>query len=152
MLCDFSPASPFAVKRPSAKYRILLVEDWAPWRRCIRSMLRAHTELQVIAEASDGLEGIQKVQELQPDLILLDIGLPHLNGIDTAKRIQQVAPRAKVIFVTQNTDAEVVRAALNNGAKGYVLKVDTASELLPAIEAALRDQKFVSRRLQGPEL
>ena len=112
-------------------------------------MLRARTDLQVIHEASDALEGIQKIQELQPDLILLDIGLSRLNGIDAAKRIQQVAPSAKVIFVTQNTDTEVVRAALNNGAKGYVLKMDTGSELVPAIEAVLRGQKFVSRRLQG---
>ena len=88
---------------------------------------------EIVGEAGDGLEAVQKAQELKPDLILLDIGLPSLNGIEVAKRIRQVAPNAGIIFLTLNSDKEMVRAALNTGAQGYVLKTDAGRDLLPAL-------------------
>jgi DNA-binding NarL/FixJ family response regulator len=100
--------------------------------------------LGVIGEASDGLEAVQKAETLKPDLILLDIGLPYLNGIETENRLCRLVPSAKVLFLTQNNDADIVWAALSNGALGYVLKTDAGSELLPAIKAILRGEKFVS--------
>jgi DNA-binding NarL/FixJ family response regulator len=83
---------------------VLVVEDFEPFRRFIRSMLQKRPEFQVICEVSDGLEAVRRAGELQLDLILLDIGLPNLNGIEAAKRIRQVAPGTKIIFVTQNSD------------------------------------------------
>ena len=120
--------------------RIMVVDDFQEWRQQIRSILEARPELAVIAEAVDGLEAVQKAQELKPDLILLDIGLPNLNGLQAANRIHQVAPDAAIIFLTQNSDEELVQAALRSGAQGYVLKAKASSELLPAIEQALRDE------------
>ena len=104
--------------------------------------------LQVVGEASDGLEAVQKAQVLKPDLILLDIGLPNLNGIEAAKRISRVVHGSKVIFLTVESNADVARVALTNGAQAYVLKSDAATELLPAIEAVLRGERFVSSGLK----
>lgn len=112
----------------------------------VHSTLANEKQWNVIAEVADGLEAVYEAQRLQPDLILLDIGLPSLNGVDAARRINQVAPKAKIVFVTQNTDTDVIRAALDTGAQGYVLKADAAT-LAFAIKAVLRGEKFVSKRL-----
>jgi DNA-binding NarL/FixJ family response regulator len=98
-------------------------------------MLQAQPELRVVGEIADVLEAVQQAQELKPDLILLDVAIPNLNGIEAANRIRQVAPGAKIIFLTQISDKDVVRTALSTGAEGYVLKTDAGSELSLAIEA-----------------
>ena len=90
------------------------------------------------------MEAVQKAEELQPDLILLDIGLPGLDGLEAANRIRQVAPDSPIIFLTQNKDKYTVRAALNSGARGYVLKTDAGSELLTAVAGVLDGDDFVS--------
>jgi DNA-binding NarL/FixJ family response regulator len=126
---------------------VLVVDDYEPWRQRIRiSTLRWMPHTRVV-EASDGLEAVQIAPELNPDLVLLDLGLPNLNGIEVAHRLCKTVPDAKVIFLSQETDEEVVRAALSNGAKGYVVKIDAESELLPAMEAVLRGETFVSSRV-----
>ena len=130
---------------------ILVADDFEGWRRQVRSLLRARPEWQVIAEASDGLEAVQKAEELKPDLILLDIGLPKLNGIEGARRIRQLSPRSKIVFLSLYNSLDVVQAALGTGALGYVLKSDARSELLPAVDAVLRSKQFVSSSLQGHE-
>jgi DNA-binding NarL/FixJ family response regulator len=107
--------------------RILLADDVEGWRHQVRLLLQARPEWQVIAEASDGPETIQKAEELKPDLIVLDIGLPILNGIEAARRIRQLSPSSKVVFLSQNNDRDVVRAALGMGALGYVHKTDARS-------------------------
>ena len=107
-------------------------------------MLEARPEFQIVGEASDGLEAVQRAQELKPDLILLDISLPNLNGIEAETRLSQLVPSARVLFLTQNKDAYLARAALSNGAQGYVLKTDAGRELFPAIKAVLRGGTFVS--------
>jgi DNA-binding NarL/FixJ family response regulator len=114
-------------------------------------VLQARPEWQVIAEASDGLEAVQKAQGVKPDLILLDIGLPKLNGIEAARRIQQLSPSSKIIFLSQNNNLDIVRAALSTGACGYVRKTDVKRELLPAMDAVLRGKQFVSSSLKGRE-
>jgi DNA-binding NarL/FixJ family response regulator len=131
--------------------RVLVVEDFEPYRQFIASKLEGRRDLQVIGEASDGLEAAQKAEELKPDLILLDIGLPRLNGIEASHRISTVVPGAKILFVTQNNDADVVRALLGNGVSGYVLKVDANTELLPAVDAVLQGEQFVSASLNYGE-
>ena len=100
---------------------------------------------------SDGSEAIQKAEELNPDLILLDIGLPKLNGIEAARQIRQFSPNSRIVFLSQNNDSDIVRAALSTGALGYVHKTDAQSELLPAVDAVLRGKQFVSSSLKGYE-
>jgi DNA-binding NarL/FixJ family response regulator len=134
---------------PNPSFRILVVDDFEPWRQQICSMLREQPELRVIAEVGDGLEGVQKAQELKPDLILLDVGLPNLDGIKAANRIRQVAPDAKIIFLTQNSDKDIIQAALSTGAKGYVLKTDAGRELFTAVAGVLGGDDFVSSGING---
>jgi DNA-binding NarL/FixJ family response regulator len=134
---------------PYSSVRILLVDDYEPWRKNISSELRKMSEFQIVGEVADGVEAVQRAQELKPDLILLDIGLPGLNGIEVANRLHQLVPQAKILFLSENHDAEVVRAALSDGARGYVVKVDTGSELLPAITAILRGERYVSCGIRG---
>src|SRR5207247_1179587 len=105
-------------------------------------MLETRPELQVIGRVSDGLEAVQKAEKLQPDLILLDIGLPTLSGIEAARRIRKLSPESKIIFLTQESSADLVREALSLGAKGYVVKAKAGSELLIAIEAVQKAEKL----------
>jgi CheY-like chemotaxis protein len=113
-------------------------------------LFQARPEWQVIAEAADGPEAIQKAEELKPDLIVLDIGLPKLNGIEAARQIRQLSPSSKILFLSQNNDLDVVRAALGT-AQCYVYKTDFGRDFLPAIQAVLRGQPFVSSTLKGRE-
>jgi DNA-binding NarL/FixJ family response regulator len=132
--------------------RVLVVEDYEHWRRYFSTALQKQPELQVIGEVSDGLEAVQKAEELQPDLILLDIGLPTLNGIEAARRIRKLSSESKILFVSQETSADVVQEALSTGAHGYVVKSDARSELLPAVEAVLQGKRFVSASFSGHDL
>jgi DNA-binding NarL/FixJ family response regulator len=127
---------------------ILIVEDFERFRRSVSLHLRRSAKFQAIHEASDGLEAVQRAEELQPDLILLDIGLPSLNGIEAARRIRRASPNSKILFVSQESSAEVVQEALHLGAHGYLLKVDAAGELLPAVDAVLEGRQYLSRRLR----
>ncbi len=126
---------------------ILVVDDYEPFRRFLCETLKARPELNVVGEASNGIEAIQKARDLKPDLLLLDIGLPKLSGIEAARRIHKINPEAKVLFISQNNDADVITAALSNGAKGYISKATANADLLPAIEAVLRGDPFVSSQL-----
>jgi DNA-binding NarL/FixJ family response regulator len=128
--------------------RILTVDDHEPFRRFLRLKLQERPELQIIGEASDGLQAVHKAEELQPDVILLDIGLPTLNGIAAAHQISRLVPRATILFLSQENDPDIVAEALSNGAKGFVHKQDANTDLLLAIETALRGDRFVSTRLE----
>jgi DNA-binding NarL/FixJ family response regulator len=129
--------------------RILVVDDYESWRRQARLLLQAYPELQIICEASDGSEAVQKAEELRPDLILLDIGLPKLNGLEAARHIRMLAPESKILFLTQESSADVVQEALSLGAQGYVLKARAGTELLAAVQAVLQGKQFVSSDLSG---
>jgi len=128
--------------------RVLMVDDFLPWLRLVRVMLESKKDLNIIGEAVDGLEAVQKAQQLQPDLILLDIGLPTLNGIGAAHRIRELSPKSRILFVSNETSVEVVEEAFRLGARGYLLKTDAASELLLAVDAILRGEQFVGSRLR----
>ena len=106
-------------------------------------MLEQRPEFQVIGQASDGIEAIVKAEWLQPDLILLDIGLPKLNGIRTAEQIRKIAPHSKILFLSQENSPDVIQAALDLGALGYLYKTRTHQDLLPAIESVLAGKQFV---------
>ena len=129
--------------------RVLVVDDYEPWRRYCLTTLRNEQGLQVVGEVADGLEAVQQAQELQPDLILLDIGLPTLNGIEAARRIRNVSSASKILFVSENRSADIAEEALSTGSGGYVIKSDAERELLPAIEAILAGKRFVSASLAG---
>jgi DNA-binding NarL/FixJ family response regulator len=124
--------------------RILLVDDFEPWRCYVATALQKKPELEIVGEAIDGLEAAQKAQQLQPDLVLLDIGIPKLNGIEAGRRIRELSPNSKILFASENRCWEIIEKALCIGAGGYVVKSAAAGELLPAVEAVLSGQRFVS--------
>jgi DNA-binding NarL/FixJ family response regulator len=126
-----------------APFRILVVDDFEPWRRTIVSMIEEDAELQVIHEASDGLEAVQMCQELQPDLVLLDVGLPKLSGFEAARQIRVVSPESKILFLSAIPSQDLIREALRIGATGYIAKADALRDLLPAVRAAVADQEFL---------
>ena len=129
--------------------RILVVDDSEPFRQFVCSTLRKRPELQVIAEASDGLQAVQKAGELKPDLIVLDIGLPNLNGIQAARQIRKLSPPSRIIFLSQESSADAVQEALDLGASGYVVKTHAARSLLAAVDAVLLGGRFVSAGVSG---
>jgi DNA-binding NarL/FixJ family response regulator len=123
----------------SATVSILVVEDFKEWREEIRRILQARPDWKIVYEACDGPDGVQKAAEPQPRIVLLDMGLPTLNGIEAARIIFQRSPKSRIIFLTETTDSEIRSAAMSTGASGYVIKSNAAHELLDAIAAALRD-------------
>jgi DNA-binding NarL/FixJ family response regulator len=121
-----------------------VVDDYEPWRRFVRSTLEKLAEVGIIGEASDGPQAVQQAQQLQPDLIVLDIGLPTFNGIEAARQIRQLSPNSKLVFLSENRSSDVVEEALRTGANGYVVKSNAARDLSPALEAVIQGQQFVS--------
>jgi DNA-binding NarL/FixJ family response regulator len=122
--------------------RVLVVEDFLPFRRFVCSSLEKLAGVQVIGEVSDGLEAVRKAEELHPDLILLDIGLPSLNGLEAARQIRRLSPESKIIFVTQESSADVVEEAFSLGALGYVVKTRAEDELLAAVQAVILGNRY----------
>jgi DNA-binding NarL/FixJ family response regulator len=133
----------------TSSIRVLVVEDSEEFRKLISTMLGERLELQIVGEETDGLRALQRAEELQPDLILLDIGLPSLNGIEVARQILKLSPKSKILFLSQKLSAGVVREALGTGAHGYVVKIDAGSELLIGVSAVLQGDQFVGRRFAG---
>lgn len=137
------------IKTADAKVRILVVDDNEAFRRFVTSTFRDRQNLTVVGEASDGLEAVQRAEALQPDLILLDIGLPEVNGLEAARQIRRLAPNARIIFLTQESASDVVAEALSLGAWGYVAKVQAGRDLMVALDAVLQGQRFVSSSVNG---
>jgi two-component system nitrate/nitrite response regulator NarL len=131
--------------------RILIVDDFDLWKGFVIARLRERPDLTIVGFASDGLQAVQKAEELQPDLVLLDMMLPKLNGIEAARQIRGVAPLAKILFVSSESDSESVQTAFQAGGSGYVSKMEAAAGLLDGIDAVLRGEKFVSPGLADSE-
>ena len=112
---------------------MLLVEDYKPFLELVSSTLSKRPEIQIVGQASDGLEAVRKAEQLRPDLIVLDIGLPSLNGLEAARLIRDVSPNSKILFLTIESSDDVIEKALSFGACGYIHKARTATELLPAV-------------------
>ena len=129
--------------------RILVVDDFDPWRRFVSSTFQQRKDLQILLEVSDGPEAIYCGEDLRPDLVVLDIGLPNLNGIEAARRIFRFVPGTKIIFVSEERSAEIADEALRTGGSAYVVKSHAAGELLRSIEAALQGNRFTSTGLTG---
>jgi|SRR5271163_4386174 len=153
LICDRSGIRPlgvrmerrFAGREHLGPIRILIVDDFAPWRRAVRSILAEDGDLEVIGESSDGLEAVQKSKELQPDLVLLDIQLPTMNGLKAAREIREISPGTKILFLSSYQDIEVMRDALRVGA-GFVVKADAARDLLPLLRAVIQNEPFLRFR------
>jgi len=137
------------IKIADAKVRILVVDDNESFLRFVTSTFRDRQNLTVVGEAGDGLEAVQRAEALQPDLILLDIGLPERNGLEAARQISRLAPNARIIFLTQESAPDVVAEALSLGAWGYVAKVQAGRDLMVALDTVLQGQRFVSSSLNG---
>jgi len=121
---------------------VLIADDFEAFRKFLRSALQ-EVGFQTVVEVSDGLEAVEKAAELQPALVLLDIQMPNLDGLKAATRIRSLAPKSRVLFISQNTDPDIVRYALRDGAAGYLCKSGIHRELLPAIQAVLSGKRFV---------
>jgi DNA-binding NarL/FixJ family response regulator len=126
--------------------RMLLVDDYEPWCSFVFSIVEKDPELQLVGEVSDGLTAVDKAKELEPDLILLDIGLPKLNGFAAARWIREIVPKSKILFLSQESSSDIVREALEIGA-GFVVKTDAGKELLPAIRTVIQGKPFLSNKL-----
>jgi DNA-binding NarL/FixJ family response regulator len=129
--------------------RVLVAEDCEPLRRFVCATIEKLPQFQIIGEASDGLAAIQKAQELQAEMILLDINLPKLNGFEVARRIREHFPQLKIIFFSADCAFQTAQEAFRMGAYGYIVKSDAGTELVPALEAVLQGKQFVSASLAG---
>lgn len=127
--------------------RILVVDDFESWRHFIVSALSKQPHLRIVAEVSDGIAAVEKAKELQPELILLDIGLPSLNGIEACRRIRQLSPGSRILFISEHRSSEIVTEAISSGGCGYVLKSCAGNDLLNAVADVLDGRPFVSSSL-----
>ena len=129
-------------------HRVLVVEDHEPFRRVICEVLQRRGDVLIVGEAADGLDAIRQAEALRPDVVMLDIGLPTLSGLEVAGRIRASVPDAKLMFVTNESSLEVVEQAFRRGAHGYVYKPRVQRDVLPVLEAIIRGGRFVSGGLE----
>ena len=127
--------------------QILVVDDSLPWQRFVQNHLEAEPEFKVIYIAASGSEGVQKSKGLQPEVVLMDVSLPGMNGIEAARQIRGVSPDSKILFLSSMDDIALIQAAFEVGGSGYVFKWDAGRDLIPAIRVILLGQRFVSRSL-----
>ena len=127
--------------------RILVVDDHEVVRKVVCSLLSSDPALEVVCQTSDGENAVKKAEELQPDVVLLDISLPGISGIEAGRRIRKVSPDSRIIFLSQHDSIQMVEDALRVGGHGYVTKMDAGGELLKAIRTVSEGKRFVSRRI-----
>ncbi|HWC17482.1 MAG TPA: response regulator transcription factor [Terriglobales bacterium] len=123
------------------------MDDFEPWRRFVSAMLQINEQMQIVGEAADGFIAVKRAKELQPDLILLDIDLPGLNGIEAARRIRESCPKSKILFASVECSKHMATEALRTGAHGYLVKSHAGRELLPALKAVVHNERFISDSL-----
>jgi DNA-binding NarL/FixJ family response regulator len=128
--------------------KILVVDDFLPWQCFVQRMFESEMDLKIIATAADGREAVQKATELQPDVILMDVSLPKLNGFEATRNIRMLSPASLILFLSEHCGPDIIEAAFQAGASGYVLKTDSALDLLTGIRAILCGRKFVSHSLK----
>ncbi len=127
--------------------RILIADDHEVARRGIRSLLETHSGWEICGEAKDGREAVELGGALKPDIFLLDIGMPNLNGLDAARQILAVNPDARILILTIHDSEQVVREVLSAGARGFLLKSDAGRDLLAAVEALQQRRTFFTPRV-----
>ena len=129
--------------------RVLVVDDHAIVRRTICELLSRDPTLDVVCQTASGEEAVQKAQELQPDLVLMDISLPGMSGIEAARQVRSVSPKSYIIFLSQHDSLQMANEAMKAGGHGYITKIDAASELLAAIRSVREGNRFVSQRIRS---
>jgi len=135
--------SPSIVTKPHPpELKILVADDHELMRRGVRSLLEAEHGWKVVGEASNGQELLKKAQDIKPDIIVLDIGMPVLNGLEASRRLKKILPAVKILILSMHDSEQMARAVLESGARGYVTKADTARDLVLAIEAICRNKTF----------
>jgi len=127
-----------------ARRRIVIAEDYTILREGLRSLLSSHPEFEIVGEAEDGQEAIRSVDKLKPDLALMDLSMPRMNGMDAIKEIKKRSPQTKVLVLTVHKTEEYIHAALQAGADGYILKDSTHAELGLAIKNILEGKRYIS--------
>ena len=127
--------------------RVLIADDHEVARRGIRALLEAHPGWEVCGEAKDGREAVELAHTLKPDLILLDIGMPNLNGLEAARQILAASPEATILILTMQDSDHVVREVLRAGARGFLLKSDAGRDLVAAVEALQGQRTFFTTRV-----
>src|SRR5437763_16650187 len=128
-------------------FRILVADDHEVVRKGLVSLLQAQPEWQVCGEAGDGREAVEKALELKPDVLILDIGMPTLNGLEATRQILKTNPHARVLILTLHDSDQVVREVLNAGARGFLLKSDAARDLVAAVEALRHDKTYFTSKV-----
>ena len=131
----------------TSRYRILLADDHALFRQGLRMILSGRPDLEILGEAGDGLELLRQLRTLNPQIVLLDISMPHLRGLEAIPEIKNVSPAAKIVILTMHKSEEFLIQAIAAGADGYVLKDDAEKDLLQAIKTVAQGNIYVSRFL-----
>jgi DNA-binding NarL/FixJ family response regulator len=131
--------------------RILVVDDHPVVRHGLRTLLGGHPQWEIVDEAADGLEAVAKVDQLKPDVVVLDITMPKMSGLEACRLIRKRAPASEVLFVTQHDSPQMMREALEAGARGYVVKSNAAHDLLAAVEAVSQHRPFTALKEQSAE-
>jgi DNA-binding NarL/FixJ family response regulator len=124
--------------------RILLVDDHPVVRQGLKTLLEGHSGWEVIGEASDGAEAVEKAKDLNPDVMVLDVTMPKMNGLEACRLLRRQAPQLEILFVTQHDSPQMMREALEAGARGYVVKSNAARDLLAAVEAVSQHRVFTA--------
>lgn len=127
--------------------RILVADDHEVVRRGVCTLLGREADFSVVCETADGVQAVAKAKELQPDLIVLDISMPGMDGFEAARSIRKVSPASEIVFLSQHDSVEVVRQSFQAGARGYVVKSDIAQELITALRAAIQKKQYLNERL-----
>jgi len=124
--------------------RILLADDHPVVRQGLKTLLEGHPGWQIVGEAADGVEALDKADRLQPDVVVLDVTMPRMNGLETCRRLRQKVPDLEILFVTQHDSPHMMREALDAGARGYVVKSNAARDLLEAVKAVSEHRTFTA--------
>lgn len=127
--------------------RVMLVDDYAYFRQYVRKMMIGAPGMEVIAEAADGFTAVQLAEQFRPDVILMDIDIPFLNGLDAAKEILNTSPATRIIFLTAHVSLDLMERALKTGARGYLIKTHVSTELVPAIQEVFLGNTYISKHL-----